>query len=153
MNEAPSDFPISSQDLQASLPHRAPMVWIDFVDRANQNEGLCRAILKKTGPQCSPNGLRQSSLIEWLAQGAGFTFAALAHSSPQTAYLVSVSKFEYCDEQTWDQFQQKLESSESLPITIHIKLMRAHGAITLFSGEIYENSICLGQGTFKTFSD
>jgi predicted hotdog family 3-hydroxylacyl-ACP dehydratase len=151
--DSPHRFPISTLTLQEMLPHRPPMVWIDQVESVDESGGTCKVLLKKNGLQCSPEGLRQSTLVEWLAQGAGFAQASVVKNSVKNAYLVSVNQLEYCDHETWLRFQEKLTRLNELPITIHIKIVRALGPVTLFSGEIFENETLLGKGTFKTFSE
>jgi hypothetical protein len=129
------------------------MVWIDEVQSALENEGVCTVSLTKTGMQCSSRGLRQSTLVEWLAQGAGFAQAAFLEQSAKNAYLAAVNSLEYCSENEWDEFQKELKLFEAVTITLKLRLLRKLGPITIFSGEVYAKEKCLGKASFKTFSE
>ncbi|RYZ63429.1 MAG: hypothetical protein EOP05_23605, partial [Proteobacteria bacterium] len=90
---------IKTSELQDSLPHRAPMVWVDEVGETSELGGESFVTLKGEGLYFSEAGLRPSSLIEFLAQGFGFQAAAHIMRSglppaaqKQKAFLVSVTQ-------------------------------------------------------------
>lgn len=153
MNPDSNRFPISVEALQASLPHRPPMVWITRVLSANEISGICETVLDPNHPSRSPNGLRQSSLIEFMAQAFGFSHAAILKKTSDQAFLASVSQLIYCEEEIWMNFQEQLRISQSLTLTTEVSVVRVLGPITLISGEVRYQSTSLAKGNLKVFSN
>lgn len=67
---------IPIKDLMDYLPHRDEIVWIDYVLEARENGGTSMVIVDRNKHYFGKEELRQSSLIEWMAQGSGFVSAA-----------------------------------------------------------------------------
>lgn len=90
-------FPLATSELSEWIPHRQPMVWVDEVSWVTSDEGECIAEVKKTAHYMSTQGLRQSTLLEWMAQSFAFVSVSQALSGfvpmeemPEKAYLVAV---------------------------------------------------------------
>ncbi len=67
---------IPIKELMDYLPHRDEIVWIDYVLEAREDGGTSMVIVDKNKHYFGEKELRQSSLIEWMAQGSGFVSAA-----------------------------------------------------------------------------
>jgi hypothetical protein len=129
------------------------MVWIDLVLAADAETGLCEINLALDSLECDSNGLRQSSLVEWMAQAAGFSQAAFHATGAKTTYLASVNHLDYASAEIWGAFQTELKTQKTVKILVKTQLVRALGPITLFKGEVICGDKILGAGTFKTYSD
>ena len=97
-----SFFPIDVEKLQAGLPHRAPMLWINKVLWAEEGVGKSLVVLDKSAHYYNNGELRRSSFIEWMAQAYGFnTIAYEVYKNsdelkmPTKAFLAAVSKVNF----------------------------------------------------------
>ena len=95
-------FPVPVQELEKRVPHRPPMVWVDEVVAVTPTHGECSVKLNKTALYMSSEGLRQSSMIEWLAQSFAYV-RATQHlcgllppvAKPNRVFLVGVRDAKY----------------------------------------------------------
>jgi predicted hotdog family 3-hydroxylacyl-ACP dehydratase len=81
------------KDLLGFLPHSDQMVWIDYVLEAHAEGGVSMVIVDEAKHYYSDVGVRQSSFIEWMAQGFGFVNAQFVkegnlESTIKNAFLV-----------------------------------------------------------------
>lgn len=125
---------IPTSELEAWLPHRPPMVWIDEVGETSDSGGNCYVTLKANGLYLTDGSLRATSLIEFLAQGFGFVAAAhkirLGADSPTAlskAFLVAVTQCELAD--TFD-------VSAGARLEIKISDVKSVGPIQIFKGQV-----------------
>lgn len=143
---------INTSELQDSLPHRAPMVWIDEVGETTDTGGECFVTLKPDGLYFSEGQLRSTSCIEFLAQGFGYQ--ASAHiirsgqppaSQKQRAFLVAVTQANLHDVST-------VKAGDRLLITVgNVKHV---GPITLFAGKVTTSTgLLLCDANLKVFSE
>lgn len=90
------EAPLPVSLLQAALPHRAPMVWIDEVLHGHDHGGLCRVRIKSDMLYAYPDGsLLKYAGIEWVAQAYGYSRAAseVQNENPASAanvFLVGI---------------------------------------------------------------
>ena len=67
--------PLETKALESWLPHRPPMVWVKTILWSDEDGGECLVDLNEI-PLASTDGfLRQSSMIEIMAQSFGFVMA------------------------------------------------------------------------------
>jgi predicted hotdog family 3-hydroxylacyl-ACP dehydratase len=136
-------------ELEAWLPHRAPMVWIDDVVSASKDGGECRVKVKSAALYMSEGKPRPSSYIEFIAQAFGFTSARFARScgesvlTPKKAFLVSVTRCEL--------FSKVTSPKE---VRVLISNVKPVGPIILFDGEVRdENESLLCKASLKVYSE
>lgn len=139
---------ISTQDLLGFLPHQGDMIWIDYVTESHERGGTCLVIVDKNKHYFGDEKLRQSSFIEWMAQGFGFSNAlkikeGKAEGSVSNAFLVGFTNV------TFGQIlPQELE--ELLVIT---NATRTIGPITYIEGKVQskENGVVYCEAQLKLF--
>jgi hypothetical protein len=147
----PKTYPISVQSLQGSLPHRAPMIWIDRVLEGTETEGVCEVVLDPTGPQFADDGLRQSALVEWMAQGLGYFRASVSAQVSDRTYVAALKDIRYCSSEEWLQFRNSIVKGTRA--RVYLKIQRVLGPIFLVEGEVKtEEGKPLAHGTFKCFA-
>ncbi len=98
LSENRSMIPVS--ELSNFLPHRDKMVWIDAVVDVSEDSGTCLIKIDSRKHYFSNQGVRQSALIEWMAQGFGFVSAERARRSAidgslEKAFLVGAEKVKF----------------------------------------------------------
>lgn len=70
------ELPVSVSDLQRALPHRPPMVWVDWVLAADKEGGTCAVDLKSDALYADDKGQTLAfAPIEWLAEAYGYSRA------------------------------------------------------------------------------
>jgi 3-hydroxymyristoyl/3-hydroxydecanoyl-(acyl carrier protein) dehydratase len=142
-------FPIQVQSLVDSLPHRAPMIWVSRVMASDENSSHCEADLERDGPQFDSLGLRQSSVVELMAQSLGYSQAALSNEKAQKAYLVSLKDIRYSSEEVWNAY-----SSTGGTVAIYLSVIKILGPLSLISGVVKtREGVLLAEGTFKCFKE
>jgi predicted hotdog family 3-hydroxylacyl-ACP dehydratase len=145
-------FPISAETLQPSLPHRPPMVWIDRVTSAGETGGTAEARFDLSGPQCDSHGLRQTSLIEMMAQAMGYIHAAHQPSVSQQAFLAALKNIEYCSPEAWRTYQSALAEEENA-LFISVSVVRVLGPVTLVAAQVAApDGTVLARGELKLFN-
>ena len=137
-----SRYPIPVEELQAWVPHRPPMVWVNEVLWATADEGECRVRLDAKAHYFSESGLRLSTLIEWVAQAYGYVQAsrALIRNSagggnthrPSKAYLVGLRDTEFFAGPT--QIRHQLQPGEEASVIV--RRVRELGPVSLVDGEV-----------------
>jgi len=144
---------MSVKELEAYMPHRAPMVWIDEVLSASESGGTCTICLKEDGLYFSEGRLRVSSLIEFMAQGFGYILTAhtklklekegKAFETKTEAFLVSIRGFE------------ALQSLEAIKAgdTLEIKVsnVRSFSQLLAFKAEIFFGDLLLSHAQLKVY--
>ncbi|MBY0415844.1 MAG: hypothetical protein K2Q18_16855 [Bdellovibrionales bacterium] len=137
-------------ELQGFLPHSDNMVWIDYVLETSETGGSCLVVVDKNKHYANAVEVRQSSFVEWMAQGFGFVNAKVAKDSGNSqsvskAFLVGFNNITFSDFQPIDK--------EELLITTHVK--RVIGPISYIEGKIISRNTgtlyCEGQ--LKLFSN
>jgi predicted hotdog family 3-hydroxylacyl-ACP dehydratase len=131
------NFPLPIYKLARYVPHRQPMIWVDEVTRASEQDGECRVILKADSLYMDGEFIRPTSFVEWMAQSFAFVRATLAHrhhvdlARPVTeAFLVGIrdAKFEI------DPTSIRLGEVPSL--LVRVSNFRNFGPIISFDGEV-----------------
>jgi 3-hydroxymyristoyl/3-hydroxydecanoyl-(acyl carrier protein) dehydratase len=143
---------LSTAELIDWLPHRPPMVWVDEVGESSENGGECFVTLREDGLYFASHGLRETSPIEFLAQGFGYLAAATSVRSGKTevpqkqkAFLVSVTQCTLHDLST-------VRAGDQL--TISVSGVKHVGPITLFNGKVATDSgTLLCEANLKVFSE
>ena len=59
-------FPLETEALQAYLPHRPPMIWIDRVLASTPSGGTCEVVLRKDALYFQKGRLIHTASIEWI---------------------------------------------------------------------------------------
>ena len=126
--------PILVESLQAALPHRPPMVWISSVISADETGGTCEVDLDPNAHYFSGQGIRQSSPIEWMAQGLGYALAVGANLKSSKAYLVALTDVEYCEEATWKEWNDSIKTGGR--VQVKVKAVRVMASIKMVVGEV-----------------
>ncbi len=70
------------------LPHRKPMLWVEKILSSDGLKGTCWLKIEKGAHYMGPSELRQSAMIEWMAQSYGLV------SSKQKVKRAMVVSFE-----------------------------------------------------------
>ncbi|MEA9357191.1 hypothetical protein SHI21_13280 [Bacteriovorax sp. PP10] len=140
----------STQDLAGFLPHQGHMVWIDYVVEANETGGTCLVIVDKNKYYFGEEQVRQSSFIEWMAQGFGFSNAlkvkqGLAQGSVTNAFLVGFNNVKFGDTLP--------QEAEELLITTNAT--RSIGPITYIEGKVQSkvSGVIYCEAQLKLFSN
>ena len=143
-------LPVPTSELLDFIPHRPPMVWIDFVDSYSESGGSSRTILVKEGFYFTDEQLRRSVCIELVAQAFAFNNAALLKASGlsnppiKRAFLAAIKDF-------------KITEWPTIPVgavlKTTVKKSRQFGPITLISGETYLDETLLASGELKVFAE
>ena len=147
-------LPIPVADLAQWIPHRLPMVWIDEVTHVTATSCECVVRLKKDALYMGPDGIRESSLIEWIAQGYAFTRAAQAvcgvipqPEKPKLAFLAAITDAEL------DLSTAKSELKTASIVRVLINESRELGPITMFEGSVVtESGQRLASAKLKVFA-
>ena len=145
--------PIAVQDLLRFIPHRPPMVWVDKVLDWSRNHGEVLIEVKGDALYMSPEGLRPSSLLEFIAQAYGFcwicyTIYVLDPGSNGMAQAM-VAGFKEA------QFAPPSAMRKVRPgDTLRVKLsdMRRKGPITFLRGQVWHGEVLLADSEMRTFS-
>jgi predicted hotdog family 3-hydroxylacyl-ACP dehydratase len=128
MNQKP--IPVST--FEDAIPHRPPMVWIDNVLWADDKEGECEVLINKKAHYCNEKVIRQSSLIEWMAQSFGFCRALHWHQTGvgttlKKAYLAAFQDFTFPKPFTIDEHKK---------LIVRTRIIRQRSNLFLVHGEI-----------------
>lgn len=141
---------ISVTELEGFLPHRAPMVWVDFVVPSMEDSGECIVILDEEKLYFSNGEVRQSAYIEMMAQSFGFINAyrekvAGNDQMLKDAFLVGFEKVSYGD----------YLPKNGDKLSIQISLNRQIGPVSYINGLITneDKSITYCGATLKLFSN
>ncbi len=138
------------------IPHRLPMIWIDSVTHFSEEGGECLVKLKKDEAYMDCEGLRASSLIEFMAQAHAFISICANRRDPnnkipERAFLASIR----------EAILPLNNDLKALQVGTVLRIQtsghRKMGSITLFSGQVQvegENEKkFIASAEFKVFSD
>jgi hypothetical protein len=153
------NFPVPTSQLQDWLPHRGPAVWVDEVLSVTAEGGDCRILLKNSANYADGNGgIRESSFIEWMAQGFGYVCACQAmagivsaQEKPKKAFLVQVSDFE----SNTDPESNRIVGGGWEGDWMIARVRRTHqvGPIALVEGEIISSkNVTVARAKLKVFA-
>jgi len=149
------NFPVPTSRLEDWLPHRGPAVWVDEVLSVTADGGDCRIILKNSANYSDGKGsIRESSFIEWMAQGFGFVCACQAlagivsaQEKPEKAFLVQISDFELNSDPDSNHF------TEGDWMIARVKRTHQVGPIALVDGEIISSkNVTVARAKLKVFA-
>ncbi len=154
-SELTTRFPILASELHQWIPHRPPMVWIDQVNSVTPQNGECQVTLRESGHYMAPDGLRPSSMVEFIAQSYGFTRAAQhllgclkGTHIPTQVFLVGIREGHFFS----DVSDIPILGPGSILI-IKTFNTREIGPLTLFDGHITSaNGIQLFEAKLKVYS-
>lgn len=137
-------------ELLGYLPHQGNMVWIDYVLSAHAEGGEAMVLIDPKKHYCNESQVRQSSFIEWIAQGFGFTNALYVREnktegSIKNAFLVGFNNVIFSDVTPC--------SLERLIITTQVT--RVIGPIIYINGDVksQDQSTTYCQAQIKLFSN
>lgn len=142
--------PVPTSELADWLPHRPPMVWIDDVVQCDDDIGECTVRLKDDGLYFSEEGLRATSLVEFIAQSFGYISACRSRESGETrktskAFLVSIGSAEFGD-------STQVRAGDVL--RVRISNVKRIGPITLFDGQVLlASGSVLGKASLKVYAE
>lgn len=147
-------MPVSTKVLEEWLPHRPPMVWVDHVTRVTATDGECSVKLRNDALYMGSEGVRPSSMIEWLAQGFGY-LRALQHlygllpmsALPSRVFLVGIKDAQY------PVALHELDLKEGDELGIHVGNIKTLGPITLFDGSIFSRASKIFEAKIRVFSE
>ena len=145
-------FPISTNTLQAGLPHRPPMVWVRSVIFADEMGGICEAMLEPGSHEFGEHTLRQSSLLEWMVQGYGFAQHCVTGRVPQQVFLAQAQNIEFCSKTLWDEFTMK--AMQGTRAFIEGRLVRQLGEMVMIQSKVVwdcPQKFLLASGQFKLY--
>ncbi len=128
-------YPISTDLLDFALPHRGAMVWIEKVLSATTESGTCQA---RVSDFCLDESgkVRESTLLEWMAQAHGFSMAAAAlidgkKNTPSKIFLAAVSDFEI--------IKNISQLNKKSFVTVHTQTKKQLNALLLVDAQIKNN--------------
>jgi predicted hotdog family 3-hydroxylacyl-ACP dehydratase len=143
-------LPILVKDIAAYAPHRPPMIWIDEITATGDTSGTGQLVLKADALYMSPDGLRPSSCMEFIAQAYGFSCICheLIHNvarTTTTAFLASMSDGVFADAETFRQV------SPGDLITVNISGVKHRGSLAVFDGVVLCRSWELASASLRAF--
>jgi predicted hotdog family 3-hydroxylacyl-ACP dehydratase len=144
-----SDSVIHVDQLKSYLPHRAPMIWVDEVISVGDDSGIIAVELKEDAHYFDTVNLRNTSFIEWMAQGWGYLVGAKLLNSgklvqPKRAFLAGVNNFEV-------HYNPQLIPGDM--VFVHLKLRKDLGQVMMVDGRILfgEEQACICTARLKLF--
>lgn len=130
-------FPVSSSEFSAIVPHQPPMVWVDQVVSATRDDGECRVQLKKDALYFEDGTLLLGAGIEWIAQTYAYSRTAyfadqnLPQPDVELAFLVAIRKAQFLVKPD----DPELVSAKDL--LVRVNQFRSMGPLTMFDGEVF----------------
>jgi predicted hotdog family 3-hydroxylacyl-ACP dehydratase len=144
---------ISAQDIYKYIPHRPPMVWIDWVTRYSAVDGECLVDVKKDALYMGAEGLRPSSCVEFIAQTYGFVWICyVTKVLDPTSKGMSVAMLAAFKDVKFAAPEVIQGVKQGDRLVCKISGIRAMGPITSFQGEVWKGDILLTQAQMRTFS-
>ena len=145
--------PIAVKDLMRYLPHRPPMVWVDQVIDFSLNHGEVVVEVKGDALYMSPEGLRASSLLEFIAQAYGFVWICYvkhvldpSSKGMQQAMVAGFKQARFAPPTVL----RRVADGDIL--VVKLTDMRRKGPITFLHGQVWFGNILLGESEMRTFS-
>jgi len=145
-------LPVSTQDLLRYIPHRPPMVWVDTVVDFGKDHGEVLVKVRKDAHYMSPEGLRASSLLEFIAQAYGFCWACyVVWQDPNSngmgqAMVTGFKEARFASSRDL----QKVAHGDMLKVTLTD--MKRKGPITFLRGQVWHGDVLLAESEMRTFS-
>ena len=127
------------------------MVWIDEVSSFDANGGECSIKLQKNAHYMTNEKLRESSLIEFMAQAQALIGVCQMNAMALTtgfreAFIVSITDAEFTDLAEFNR------SPDGQTLRVKIGPPRSLGAIAMFSGSVWTaDDQCLLRANMKAF--
>ncbi len=142
-------FPVSVYDLIDYFPHRGPAIWVDDLLEARPDFVRCRVKLDPSRRFFSEGQIRESSPVEWIAQGFGYGFFVGellygTYHDVQKVFLAGVKNFEILDRS----YLQK-QSGES---EVAIRRLHDFGQLKVIEGSISTDGRVWAQAQLRVFS-
>lgn len=133
------------KDITQIVPHRNPMLMIDFYKRIDKDNALSEKAFQKNDYGCKNGIVIDSILIECVAQtvAAHYGYQSMMEKKEDAGMgmLVSVDTFDF--------YHPVLENSK---IRIFISKIDKIGAFKLFKGEIRIKDKIMATGNIKVFN-
>lgn len=146
--------PIPAKDLYQFIPHRPPMVWIDYVTAFSATAGECIIDINKDALYMGPEGLRPSSCVEFIAQTYGFMWICqitrVLDPSSKGMSVAMLAAFKDVKFAT-PEVMRSVKHGDRL--ISKISGARPMGPITLFRGEVRFGEILLAEAQMRTYSE
>jgi len=124
------------RDLDRFLPHRGPMVWVDQICQWDLQGGTSLIRLDPKAHYMDHEGVRQSSVVEWIAQTYGFVRACQSQAAQEPsdaeisrAYLVSFKNLSFSEK-----FEPALRSERFL--SVYVRTLRDSNPLKTIYGEV-----------------
>lgn len=142
-------YPVAVDMIQSFLPHRGPAVWVDQVLDTSINAGKCSVRLKKNARYFSPEGVRESSYIEWVAQSIGYTLALNNVLDLQKISRVAEMFIAEVKETEFFPPQRPLQEGDEL--IVNVRCTHDFGALRVIAGEVHHGESLLARVNLKTY--
>ena len=143
--------PLETKVLESWLPHRPPMVWVKKILWSDEDGGECLVDLNEI-PLASTDGfLRQSSMIEIMAQSFGFVMAHYhyhfksQYTGFKKTFVISYKKMSFS--------QYNIKDTQTLRVKVNKE--REISTIAFVNGKVSSNdgNIIYCEGQLKLFSE
>ena len=143
--------PLETKVLESWLPHRPPMVWVKKILWSDEDGGECLVDLNEIPLASSGGFLRQSSMIEIMAQSFGFVMAHYhyhlksQYTGFKKTFVISYKKMSFSNHHI----------KEDKTLRIKVKKEREVSTIAFVNGEVYstDRQYLYCQGQLKLFSE
>ena len=139
-------LPIHVQQILHHAPHRPPMSWVDEILSCGATAGECQVRVRRDAHYMGPEGLRPSSLIEFIAQAYGFMNIAHelltygADAKPlKRAFLAAVN------DASWAAPSTLADVRDGDVLNVKITGVRRIGPIASLSGQVLRGSRSHGE--------
>lgn len=144
---------IPAPEIQKYIPHRPPMVWIDWVTEYGPTAGECLIDVKADALYMSPEGLRPSSLVEFIAQTYGFVWIChVTRNLDPTSKGMSVAMLAAFKDVKFAPPPAMKAVKAGDRLVCKISGIRAMGPITSFRGQVWNGDTLLAEAQMRTFS-
>lgn len=144
---------ISALDVYRYIPHRPPMVWIDWITDYGPTHGECLIDVKPDALYMSPEGLRPSSCVEFIAQTYGFVWIAyVTRVLDPDAKGMSIAMLAAFKDVTFAPPDVMRSVKPGDRLVCKISGLRRLGPITTLRGQLFNGATLLAEGQIRTFS-
>lgn len=146
----PFSFPVSVRHLMPFLPHRGSAIWVDEILETRTGWGRGRVKLNPTANYFSPEGLRQTAFIEWIAQCYGYvtilndlTGIQFAAQAPKT-FIAEIKQAQF--------FHSHVDFSHLKEMSIEVHCTHDFGLLKVIQGKIFDaEDVLLAQVDMKVY--
>lgn len=144
---------IPAPDIQKYIPHRPPMVWIDYVTAYGATEGAATIEIKGDALYMSPEGLRPSSLIEMIAQTYGFVWIChVTRNLDPTSKGMSVAMLAAFKDVKFAPPSALAKIKHGDVLNCKVSNLKRKGPVTMFQGHIWHGDVLLAEADMRTYS-